>query len=677
MTDLIAKHKVDAILPSPFCHVDPARIRLPETGVEPPRVSILIAAYGKADYTLRCLNSIAANNPVNACEVILIEDASGDPQALQPERVPNLTFLVNETNLGYLRTCNKAATLAKGEYLLLINNDTELLPGAIDELVAVADAHPEVGLVGSKLLYPDGSLQEAGCIVWDDGTAWNYGRMADPAGPSFNYLREVDYCSAASVLIRRSLWEALGGFDEHYLPAYCEDLDLALRVRASGHRVLYAPRSMVIHFEGISHGTDTAQGLKHHQVLNQQKVATRWADVLKAQHYPNAQHLLKARDHARDRTTVLFLDHYLPEPDRDAGSRSVLSILQAMLALGWVVKFWPDDQRYSRDYARLLEDMGIEILCGQQGSLFMPTWLSQNVEDIDLFFVSRPTVAANHLGIIRKLSKRPVFFYGHDLHFARMRMEAEVLDRHKLMAGDIDRMEALEHLTWQRSDVSFYPSTEEMEEVRRLSPGVDVRRLTPYALDSVHVPEVTHLGCEILFVAGFRHQPNEDAAILLVQEILPLVLAACPQARLCLAGSHPTDAVQALAGERVTVTGSLSAEALAARYAAARVSVIPLRFGAGVKFKTVETMAMGLPVVSTRIGVQGFDDLPEELAVHDDPAAIAEALVRLIKDDAHWMRVAAVQADYVTRYFSLDSLKEELHMAFQNLAVGVREQAST
>lgn len=659
LASLIASDKVAHQLPPPYLLVDPARIRLPWIGTASPRVSIIIAAYGKPEYTLRCLNSIAANNPASSCEVIVIEDASGDPGAQLPGEVPGLDFVVNEVNLGYLRTCNKAAQMARGEFLLLLNNDTELLPGAIDELVAVADAHPAAGLIGSRLIYPDGHLQEAGCIVWDDGSAWNYGRMGDPASPSFNYLREVDYCSAASVLVRREIWDALGGFDEHYLPAYCEDLDLALRVRAAGHRVLYAPRSMVIHFEGISHGTDTSQGLKHHQVLNQQKVAVRWSDVLAAQHYPNAQHLLKARDHARDRLTVVFVDHYLPEPDRDAGSRSVLSIMKAMLALGWVVKFWPEDQCYRPRYARVLEDLGIEVMCGSKGALFLPAWLSENTDDIDLFFVSRPTVAQGCVDIIRKAGPQPILFYGHDLHFARMSMEARVLDRQD-MDEDIHRMEACERRVWQSSDVSFYPSTEEVLEVGRLSPGTPVRRLTPYALEEVKVPVQPHSGSGVLFVAGFRHPPNEDAAVMLVREILPHVLAACPEVHVTLAGSHPTEVVKALAGPQVTVTGSLSAEELAWCYAAARVCVIPLRFGAGVKFKTVETMAMGVPVVSTSVGVQGFDDRPDELLVSDDPEAMAAAIVRLIRDDAHWMRTAAVQAAYVERHFSLDALKADL-----------------
>ena len=650
----------------PFLLVDPTQIRLATPETENPRVSIVIAAYGKPDYTLRCLNSIAANHPVTSYEVIVIEDASGDPDAMLPAAVPGLRFVVNDTNLGYLRSCNKAAKLARGEFVLMLNNDTEMLPGAIDALVAVADAHPQAGLVGSKLIYPDGHLQEAGCIVWDDGTAWNYGRMADPTHPTFNYLRQVDYCSAASVLVRRDIWERLGGFDEHYLPAYCEDLDLALRIRAAGYHVLYAPRSLVIHYEGISHGTDTSQGVKQHQTLNQQKVALRWAKVFAEQHYPNGKNLLKARDHARAGMTVVFIDHYLPEFDRDAGSRSVLSIMKAMLALGWTVKFWPENQAYRPKYARVLEDMGIEVLCGGENALFFPTWLAAHVDDIDLFFVSRPTVADGCIDIIRKTGRQPVLFYGHDLHFRRMQREADALKRQD-MGEAIQGMKEKENRIWQLSDVSFYPSTEEAQDVKQLSPRTDARRLTPYALDSVHVPQHPRPGMNILFVAGFRHPPNVDAAMFLVNEVLPHVLARCPQARLTLAGAHPTDDVKALAAERVSVISDLSSEELAQCYAAARVCVVPLRFGAGVKFKTVETMAMGVPVVSTRIGVQGFDNMPEEFQVRDEPEEIAASIVRLIEDDAHWMRTAVAQANYVQQHFSLDHLKIDLEKAFHTV----------
>jgi len=192
-------------------------------------------------------------------------------------------------NLGFLKHANWAVAQTKGKYILLLNNDTELTPGAIDALVETARTTPDVGLVGSKLVYPDGRLQEAGGIVWDDASAWNYGRLEDPDKPEFNYVRDADYISGASILVPRTVWDRLGGFDETFAPAYYEDTDLAFRLRQNGLRVLYQPASMVIHYEGASHGTDTNSGVKAHQITNQARMREKWLPTLREANIENGE----------------------------------------------------------------------------------------------------------------------------------------------------------------------------------------------------------------------------------------------------------------------------------------------------------------------------------------------------------------------------------------------------
>ena len=161
-----------------------------------------------------------------------------------------------------------------------LNNDTAVLPGWIDTILATLETHPEAGLVGSKLIYPNGLLQEAGGNLWRGGGGSNVGRNGDPTEPGYNYLRDVDYVSGAGIAVRRAAWDSVGGFDARYVPAYCEDSDLAMALRGQGWRVLYQPRSEVVHFEGVSSGTSTETGIKAYQTLNFAKMQDKWAYAL-------------------------------------------------------------------------------------------------------------------------------------------------------------------------------------------------------------------------------------------------------------------------------------------------------------------------------------------------------------------------------------------------------------
>jgi len=630
---------------------------------ERPAVSIIISTYGQVDFTLHCLKSIMASPPAVSLEVILVDDAYPGPEDVSRlQDIKGITFTRNKKNLGFLRSCNRAASLAKGKYLYMLNNDTELLPGAIDHLVQTLETCPDAGLVGSKLISTDGSLQEAGGILWADGSGWNFGRGGDPARPEFNYLREVDYCSGASIMIARDLFNALGGFDPAYAPAYYEDSDLAMRVRARGLKILYVPQSVVIHHEGKSHGTDTKRGVKAYQVTNQAKFVEQWQEVLRRDHFANSEHWTRARDHGRQRKEILIIDRYAPEPDRDAGSRSVLGIIECLISAGWIVKLWSHEKGYNPVYTTPLEQMGVEVL-DERWPGNLSAWLRENGGNLDHVLISRPTIAKAVLPAVKASTNAVISFYGHDLHFARLRRQAMYANTPKQEAKFLTKAataEKMERRVWEQVDLVLYPSETETQLVREIAPWVLARTITPFCFPVAEARAAPPAEFSLLFVAGFAHLPNVDAACFLICDIKPALEKNVGPVHIILAGANPTEAVQALAGPNVEVTGYISDEALSRLYERARVAIVPLRFGAGVKGKVVEALSHGLPLVTTKTGAQGIPGLDTVIPVHDDVDAIVEALTLLLQDDAAWQAQSGAQRDFAQRYFSFSAMQKSV-----------------
>ncbi len=215
-----------------------------------PAVSIIIPLYNGADLTRSCLESIIAHT-VQDVTLILIDNASSDTTALLLNSLPpSVTIIHNETNLGFARACNQGAWAATTSYLLFLNNDTLVTPCWLEFLLETIQ--PEVGIVGCRMLYPDGTIQHAG-IELINGIP-NHPYRYQPADlPEANVPRDLDMVTGACLLIRRELFLQLGGFDEVYRNGV-EDVDLCLRVREAGYQVVYQPRAMIYHHEGQSPG---------------------------------------------------------------------------------------------------------------------------------------------------------------------------------------------------------------------------------------------------------------------------------------------------------------------------------------------------------------------------------------------------------------------------------------
>jgi GT2 family glycosyltransferase/glycosyltransferase involved in cell wall biosynthesis len=611
-----------------------------------PRTSIVIPAYGEPLLTFSCLASIARHTHGDF-EVIVVDDASPQPLAGALAHVEGVRFERNDTNLGFIGTCNRGAALARGDTLVFLNNDTLVTAGWLDALVRVFDEHGDAGLVGAKLVYPDGRLQEAGGVVWRDGSAWNFGRDDDPQRPEYDYLRQADYCSGACIAIPRALFLDLNGFDTRYSPAYYEDVDLAFAVRAAGRKVFYQPAATIVHFEGRTSGTDPSQGIKRHQAINRSVFAAKWSGTL-ATPRANGEGIAFERDRFATKR-MLVVDARMVTPDQDAGSVRMQAMVEIATSLGCKVTFVADNLEHREPYVGALTARGVEVLFHPYVSS-VAELLVTRAREFDVIMLSRHYIAARHIDTVRRAAPRALIVFDTvDLHFLREeRLAALEGGRMAALSARAKRDEELALIA--KADVTLVVSEAEQAVLSELAPASRVMLLS-----TIHEPvrDVASWSSRrgIVFVGGFEHPPNIDAMRWYAKAILPHVRRLLPGVPTYVIGSRITASVESLATDDLVILGYVPD--IVPYLGGCRVSISPLRYGAGVKGKINTAMSYGLPVVATTASIEGMhltDGV--DVLVADDAAAFAAAIARAHEDAALWQRLSAGGRENIAGHFS-------------------------
>jgi len=616
-----------------------------------PSVSIIIPVHNKFDLTYNCLKSISDHPGNSTFEIIIVDDLSSDETLLSSLVFSGAVRIVrNPQNYGFVGSCNAGAEVARGTHLFFLNNDTLMRDNNwLDSLLETSLKVDNAGIVGSRLLFADGKLQECGGIIWRDGSGWNWGRGGDPNDWRYRYRRDVDYVSGAALLIRKDLFESLDGFDSLYSPAYYEDTDLCFRVRAAGYRVIVQPASTIIHLEGQSAGTDTSRGMKRYQVVNARKFFTRWEGTL-ARHQPNAVDPQVAAERYVGKS-VLFIDDSILTPDRDAGSNAALQHILSIQRLGYKVVFVPaHNMAEIPPYTQRLEAQGVECIFAPN-FWSVEDFLRRDKREFELIYIHRFGNADKYINLCR--SHRPaaaVVYNVADLHSLRDQRAASLKNDKAAIVpqGAVDSDRELDLI--ESADTAIVHSPYEKEFILAKRPAAKVE-VVSWAVQTATevVPFAERTG--IAFVGGFNHMPNVDAVVWYLKSVHPIVRTLVPDLKFFIVGSHMPSDFRSLAIDGVEATGYV--EDIDTFVSHLTLTVAPLRYGAGIKGKVLTSLAQGTPCVMSTVAAEGLN-LPQLLReqVADDPKRMADHIANLVRSSSKWSDLCWEGIDFIEAEFS-------------------------
>jgi GT2 family glycosyltransferase/glycosyltransferase involved in cell wall biosynthesis len=626
-------------------------------------VSIIIPVYNQVEYTLACLAAVQEHSAAVPCEVIVVDDCSTDSTEKCISALPGVTYLKNASNQGFIFSCNRGAAAARGKYLAFLNNDAMVRRDWLESLLQTFEFEPQAGLVGSKLVYPDGRLQEAGGIIWRDGSGWNRGKFQDAAKPEYNHLREVHYCSAASLMIPKALFDRVGGFDSKYAPAYYEDTDLAFKVAQAGRKILYQPLSVVIHYEGVTSGTDLSVGAKRYQEVNRTTFVNTWASVLAS--LPENGDLESYYALPPGKKHILVIDHHLPMPDRDSGSLRMFNLLRVLHGLGHEVTFLPDNLADIPPYGDQLRKHGIIVL-HHPYARSIRDYLQTEGRGFNIIILSRCDFARKHVADVREFApKSHLIFDTVDLHFLREKRAAAITGQRDNRERAREKRQ-IEFDLIQETDQTWVVSPVEREVILSSHPHSSVEVVS----NIVELPgSVTPFAerRDILFIGSFQHPPNTDGVLFFSREILPLVQERIPDLRFYIIGDKAPPEVVALSSERVILTGYQPDVSI--YFNTVTLSVAPLRYGAGVKGKINQSLAFGVPVVATSVAAEGMDILNrEEGLIADTPETFAAAVIELYRSESLWNRISKRGLRKTQKFYSMEAARQQFLRIFSTLS---------
>lgn len=633
------------------------------TPVGQARVTIVLILYNKAELTYRCLRSLAALRMEVPFEVLIIDNRSTDDSGTLVSRVRGARYIRNEENLGFLLACNQARDLVESEFTLFLNNDTEVHPGSLAASVATLDRDPRVGAVGARVILPSGLLQEAGNILWNDGTCVGYARDKAALAPEAMFEREVDYCSGAFLMTRTELFRRLGGFDLSYAPAYYEETDFCVRLWKAGYSVVYQPRAAITHVEfGSAEVSGQAIAL---MTRNRAKLCQNHADFLGKKLPPGSSQLAARSATQKSGRRLLILDDRVPHAKWGAGYPRASQILRGLLDFGFEVTIGCTeyfDERWHGVYSDVPPHVEVVPLVERDAAT---SFLRERLAHYDWVWCSRPS----NLAVLRKAlaqteqEKHFFLIYDAEAFFAdRAISEARVFG--------VDSKHAEKQLASEIANAAYADLIVAVSEKDRERWAMGTGRPVIVIGHEAHpapTPRPFAERADILCLGSLHglDSPNGDALSWFMREAMPHLRTRFGDA----VTLHMAGYVDPRVRHRLSRTSLRNfklvgpyddAALLLDRY---RIVVIPTRYAAGIPQKAFDAAIHGVPTVcSPLIASQlswrdGRECLVGSL---DDPRQFADACARLLSDEPLWQSIRDGALAHLRAYDERYSVKAGL-----------------
>jgi len=614
---------------------------------EAPDVSVVVFAHGAPEYTLNCLKSIVTHSGGVAYEALVAADARA---AMTLSAVEGVRLLKPECMDDPSGCYAVAAEAARGDLLVFVHDYVVVTRGWLTALLNTVRRDPSVALAVPKMVSDKGTLLSAGGLIEPDGRLRDRGEGEQPHAPAFNYRARVDYGGLSCFLVRRDLFLRAGGVGHGAGDEPARAANLALKLRDAGQNIVCQPVAVAACFTDAPGYPGAGSGVGPY-------VTSEFLETWKA----------GTRRDAADGKRLLVIDGRLLTPDQDSGSLRMYKLLEIFQGFGYAATFIPATLEYSEMYASLLQEIGIEVLYAPAINS-IDQYLEECGGRFDVVMLSRVDIADRFIHKVKQCAPGAfVIFDTVDLHYLRERRQA-MLEASKSRLKQAELRKAQELGVAARADVTFVVSEIEKEIIRQDAPQLWVEVLSNiHEIYGRKVPFAQREG--ILFIGGFDHPPNVDAVLYFVNDILPIVRRLLPGTKVYIVGSNPPSEIRALASDDVIVTGYVAD--LSLYFDRCRVSIAPLRYGAGVKGKVNMSMSYGVPVVATAIAVEGMHLVHGESAmVADEPKAFAEALAQLYQDEALWTHLSDNSIGNVEDHFSVAAATRALRevLAFKGLS---------